>query len=235
MLTMSQVSIAFASLPWPVGDTHRRRWWLGRGGRPRAAVCLGRGPLLPSHSHPSLAGTGSESPALAPHAHLMVQAGNSAGHGELVGPRLGWGVGGGACGASSRESRDSGRPPGHSWGLGGDGLGARWAVAPPAAGLLCPCLAEFSCWGGQWARLCSAATSPRAHCCSGFLSALLIAFVPTRLGSLWRYVRASMTLSGYLPPLCDPKDGNLLMDGGYINNLPGKYWQPTFPLSCRLL
>jgi len=35
-----------------------------------------------------------------------------------------------------------------------------------------------------------------------------------------------MTLSGYLPPLCDPKDGNLLMDGGYINNLPGKYrWQ----------
>ncbi|XP_029814285.1 neuropathy target esterase-like [Manacus vitellinus] len=34
------------------------------------------------------------------------------------------------------------------------------------------------------------------------------------------YVRASMTLSGYLPPLCDPKDGNLLMDGGYINNLP---------------
>ncbi|TNM86167.1 hypothetical protein fugu_008438 [Takifugu bimaculatus] len=41
-------------------------------------------------------------------------------------------------------------------------------------------------------------------------------------GSLWRYVRASMTLSGYLPPLCDPKDGNLLMDGGYINNLPGK-------------
>uniref|UniRef100_A0A2K6A1M8 lysophospholipase n=1 Tax=Mandrillus leucophaeus TaxID=9568 RepID=A0A2K6A1M8_MANLE len=41
-------------------------------------------------------------------------------------------------------------------------------------------------------------------------------------GSLWRYVRASMTLSGYLPPLCDPKDGHLLMDGGYINNLPGK-------------
>uniref|UniRef100_A0A671NT05 lysophospholipase n=1 Tax=Sinocyclocheilus anshuiensis TaxID=1608454 RepID=A0A671NT05_9TELE len=41
-------------------------------------------------------------------------------------------------------------------------------------------------------------------------------------GSLWRYVRASMTLSGYLPPLCDPKDGNLLMDGGYINNLPDR-------------
>lgn len=41
-------------------------------------------------------------------------------------------------------------------------------------------------------------------------------------GSLWRYVRASMSLSGYLPPLCDPKDGHLLMDGGYINNLPGE-------------
>ncbi|XP_064250159.1 patatin-like phospholipase domain-containing protein 7 isoform X1 [Passer domesticus] len=41
-----------------------------------------------------------------------------------------------------------------------------------------------------------------------------------RDGSLWRYVRASMSLSGYMPPLCDPKDGHLLMDGGYINNLP---------------
>ncbi|XP_075762121.1 patatin-like phospholipase domain-containing protein 7 isoform X3 [Pelodiscus sinensis] len=39
-------------------------------------------------------------------------------------------------------------------------------------------------------------------------------------GSLWRYVRSSMSLSGYMPPLCDPKDGHLLMDGGYINNLP---------------
>lgn len=40
-------------------------------------------------------------------------------------------------------------------------------------------------------------------------------------GSLWRYVRASMSLSGYLPPLCDPIDGHLLLDGGYVNNLPG--------------
>ncbi|XP_031629019.1 neuropathy target esterase sws isoform X1 [Contarinia nasturtii] len=39
-------------------------------------------------------------------------------------------------------------------------------------------------------------------------------------GSLWRYVRASMSLSGYMPPLCDPKDGHLLLDGGYVNNLP---------------
>lgn len=42
-------------------------------------------------------------------------------------------------------------------------------------------------------------------------------------GLLWRYVRASMSLAGYLPPLCDP-DGNnsfnLLLDGGYVNNVP---------------
>ena len=31
-----------------------------------------------------------------------------------------------------------------------------------------------------------------------------------------------MSLSGYLPPLCDPKDGHLLLDGGYVNNLPGE-------------
>ena len=42
-----------------------------------------------------------------------------------------------------------------------------------------------------------------------------------KLGSLWRYVRSSMSLSGYMPPLCDPVDGHLLLDGGYCNNLPG--------------
>ena len=30
-----------------------------------------------------------------------------------------------------------------------------------------------------------------------------------------------MSLAGYLPPLCDPTDGHLLLDGGYVNNLPG--------------
>ncbi|KAJ8038224.1 Neuropathy target esterase [Holothuria leucospilota] len=39
-------------------------------------------------------------------------------------------------------------------------------------------------------------------------------------GSLWRYVRSSMSLAGYFPPLCDPKDKHLLLDGGYANNLP---------------
>uniref|UniRef100_A0A672U5I1 lysophospholipase n=1 Tax=Strigops habroptila TaxID=2489341 RepID=A0A672U5I1_STRHB len=46
-------------------------------------------------------------------------------------------------------------------------------------------------------------------------------------GSLWRYIRASMSLSGYMPPLCDPKDGHLLMDGGYINNLPADVARST--------
>ncbi|XP_035292255.1 patatin-like phospholipase domain-containing protein 7 isoform X1 [Anguilla anguilla] len=49
---------------------------------------------------------------------------------------------------------------------------------------------------------------------------IILSFTLSLAGSLWRYVRASMSLSGYLPPLCDPKDGHLLMDGGYINNLP---------------
>ena len=34
---------------------------------------------------------------------------------------------------------------------------------------------------------------------------------------MWRYVRASMTLAGLLPPLCDM--GSMLVDGGYIDNL----------------
>ena len=29
-----------------------------------------------------------------------------------------------------------------------------------------------------------------------------------------------MSLAGYLPPICDPRDGHLLLDGGYTNNLP---------------
>lgn len=36
-------------------------------------------------------------------------------------------------------------------------------------------------------------------------------------GYVWRYVRASMSLAGLIPPLCD--EGNLLLDGGYIDNL----------------
>ncbi|KWU47420.1 patatin-domain-containing protein, partial [Rhodotorula sp. JG-1b] len=37
-------------------------------------------------------------------------------------------------------------------------------------------------------------------------------------GYAWRYVRASMSLAGLLPPLCD--EGDMLVDGGYVDNLP---------------
>ena len=36
-------------------------------------------------------------------------------------------------------------------------------------------------------------------------------------GYVWRYVRASMTLAGLIPPLCD--EGSMLLDGGYLDNL----------------
>ncbi|XP_023708725.1 neuropathy target esterase sws isoform X6 [Cryptotermes secundus] len=39
-------------------------------------------------------------------------------------------------------------------------------------------------------------------------------------GSLWRYVRSSMTIAGIFPPFCDPRDGHLLVDGCYVNNVP---------------
>jgi lysophospholipid hydrolase len=42
-----------------------------------------------------------------------------------------------------------------------------------------------------------------------------------RTGTLWRYVRASMTYSWIIPPICDPVDGHMLMDGCYVNNVPG--------------
>ncbi|MGH0171918.1 UNVERIFIED_CONTAM: hypothetical protein FKN15_062138 [Acipenser sinensis] len=44
-------------------------------------------------------------------------------------------------------------------------------------------------------------------------------------GSVWRYVRASASYTPYLPPLCDPKDGHLLVDGCYVNNVPGSLWR----------
>ncbi|KAM7350593.1 patatin like phospholipase domain containing sws isoform 2-T2 [Cochliomyia hominivorax] len=39
-------------------------------------------------------------------------------------------------------------------------------------------------------------------------------------GHLWRYVRASMSIAGVFPPFCDYKDGHLLLDGCYTNNVP---------------
>ena len=45
-----------------------------------------------------------------------------------------------------------------------------------------------------------------------------------RSGIMWRYVRASMSLSGFLPPLCDR--GDMLLDGGYMDNLPANDMRP---------
>lgn len=36
-------------------------------------------------------------------------------------------------------------------------------------------------------------------------------------GYAWRYIRASMSLAGLVPPLCD--EGSMLLDGGYVDNL----------------
>lgn len=36
-------------------------------------------------------------------------------------------------------------------------------------------------------------------------------------GYAWRYVRASMSLAGLIPPMCD--EGSMLLDGGYVDNL----------------
>jgi len=30
-----------------------------------------------------------------------------------------------------------------------------------------------------------------------------------------------MTIAGVFPPICDPLDGHLLVDGCYVNNVPG--------------
>lgn len=32
-----------------------------------------------------------------------------------------------------------------------------------------------------------------------------------------------MTIAGIFPPFCDPRDGHLLVDGCYVNNVPGKW------------
>ncbi|KAF1765100.1 hypothetical protein GCK72_005052 [Caenorhabditis remanei] len=41
-----------------------------------------------------------------------------------------------------------------------------------------------------------------------------------RSGLMWPVVRSSMSIAGYVPPICDPQDGHLLLDGAYVNNLP---------------
>lgn len=51
---------------------------------------------------------------------------------------------------------------------------------------------------------------------------LLLFHLHLPTGCAWCYVRASASYTPYLPPLCDPKDGHLLVDGCYVNNVPGQ-------------
>jgi predicted acylesterase/phospholipase RssA len=39
-------------------------------------------------------------------------------------------------------------------------------------------------------------------------------------GTVWRYVRASMTYAFYLPPVCDPCDGHLLVGERFVETRP---------------
>lgn len=43
-----------------------------------------------------------------------------------------------------------------------------------------------------------------------------------------------MSLSTYLPPICDPLDGHYLMDGGYVNNLPADIAKDMFG-ACKVI
>eukprot|EP00980_Cylindrotheca_fusiformis_P003389 scaffold755_cov101-Cylindrotheca_fusiformis.AAC.3 len=55
--------------------------------------------------------------------------------------------------------------------------------------------------------------------------------VVSRKGSLWKYVRASMSLTGYLPPIAE--DGQLLVDGGYMNSVPADVMR--FQMGARIV
>jgi predicted acylesterase/phospholipase RssA len=40
-----------------------------------------------------------------------------------------------------------------------------------------------------------------------------------------------MTFAGIFPPVCDPVDGHLLVDGCYVNNVPGMMFSGFFKCS----
>jgi len=52
-------------------------------------------------------------------------------------------------------------------------------------------------------------------------------------GSLWKYVRASMTILGLFPPVWD--NGQLLVDGGYMDNLPVLYLRRILGPRSRII
>lgn len=54
-----------------------------------------------------------------------------------------------------------------------------------------------------------------------------------------RYIRASMSLANFLPPLCDvdPNDGSChyLVDGGYVNTVPVDVMKYRYVLEAFLV
>ncbi len=58
------------------------------------------------------------------------------------------------------------------------------------------------------------------YCCSTDISVIQSRIHTS--GWLWRYCRASMSYCWVCPPICDPRDGHLLVDGCYTENVPGQ-------------
>ena len=55
------------------------------------------------------------------------------------------------------------------------------------------------------------------------------------VGPLWRYVRASMSVIKLLPPVFDRETKRLLVDGGYVSNLPVDVLHALFPGTVGLV
>ncbi|MPC24865.1 Neuropathy target esterase sws [Portunus trituberculatus] len=110
-------------------------------------------------------------------------------------------------------------------------------TAPHSSVGSCPCKsnAAASLWHECLRLWCegvgnSSSSSSSSHpgwCCVVSVQHVSDASVPRLAlpGVVWRYVRASMSIAMLVPPLPDPVDGHLLVDGCYINNVPGKVGQ----------
>jgi predicted acylesterase/phospholipase RssA len=92
-----------------------------------------------------------------------------------------------------------------------------------------PVVSYFTGWGMNRALGLNLGESKIEDCWLPFFCCTLdlISCMPIvhRNGTLWRYIRASMALVGFLPPVCDTERGedkrmHVLVDGGYVNNLP---------------
>ena len=95
--------------------------------------------------------------------------------------------------------------------------------------LTLPVVSYFTGWGMNRALGINLGETKIEDCWLPFFCCTLdlISCMPIvhRNGTLWRYVRASMALVGFLPPVCDTEQGqqknmHVLVDGGYVNNLP---------------